>query len=277
MEFAPVPRAHQFSLAAAPARCHPLNWGSTESPAGCWADWDAATSCVPPRHLGASPAASSGRRLSTVPCPAENSRGSSGGKGRPDGADRPRRRGEHRFLLRARRPNPRSRASFHPLVRVAFPGRPQRGCPPPHWRRPPTAPGQRRTTMDNTDTWEVSDGLTSFRTVLQRFAMETTTDGACPPISRAREGAGVVRLDGPTGRADRLGEPAWRRVHPLPALGMAPVRPLQDATQRGIALEKQIRRQTSRGLMRRGKTWAYPRASLERGARERVKEADAAR
>ena len=86
--------------------------------------------------------------------------------------------------------------------------------------------------------------------------METTTDGACPPISRAREGAGAVRLDGPTGRVDRLGEPAWRRVHPLPALGMASVRPLQDAaTQRGIALEKQIRRQTSRGLMRRGRTW----------------------
>ena len=193
-------------------------------------------------------------------------------------ADRPRRRGERRFLLRARRPNPRSRASFHPLVRVAFRERPAAGRPPPHWRRPPTAPGQRRTTMDNTDTWEVSDGLTSFRTVLHRLAMETTSDGACSPISRPREGAGAVRPDGPTGRVDRLGEPAWRRVHPLPALGMASVRPGQGAaTQRGIALKKQVRRQTSRGSMRRGKTWAYPRASLERGARERVKEADAAR
>ena len=76
--------------------------------------------------------------------------------------------------------------------------------------------------------------------------METTTDGACPPISRAREGAGAVRLGGP----------AWRRVHPLAALGMASVRSLQDAaTQRGIALEKQIRRQTSRGLMRSARTW----------------------
>ena len=110
--------------------------------------------------------------------------------------------------------------------------------------------------MDNTDTWEVSDGLTSFRTVRHRFAMETTTDGACPPISRAGEGAGAVRLDGPTGRADRLGEPAWQRVHPLPVLGMTSVRPLQGAaTQRGIALEKQVRRPTSRGSMRRGRSW----------------------
>ena len=138
-----------------------------------------------------------------------------------------------------------------------------------------------RTTSDNYGQYRHLggfDGLTSFRTVLHRLAMETTSDGACSPISRPREGAGAVRPDGPTGRVDRLGEPAWRRVHPLPALGMASVRPGQGAaTQRGIALKKQVRRQTSRGSMRRGKTWAYPRASLERGARERVKEADAAR
>ncbi len=37
---------------------------------------------------------------------------------------------------------------------------------------------------------------------------------------------------------------------------MASVRPLQGAaTQRGIALEKQVRRQTGRGSMRRGRTW----------------------
>ena len=68
--------------------------------------------------------------------------------------------------------------------------------------------------------------MTSFRTVLHRFRMETTEDGACSPISRPRVGAGAVRLDGPTGRVDRLGEPAWQRIYPLPVLGMAPVRPL---------------------------------------------------
>ena len=47
--------------------------------------------------------------------------------------------------------------------------------------------------MDNTDTWEVSGGLTSFRTVLHRFAMETTEDGACSP-SQGRERA-LERFD----------------------------------------------------------------------------------
>ena len=101
--------------------------------------------------------------------------------------------------------------------------------------------------------------------------METTTDGACPPISRAREGAGAVRLDGPTGRVDRLVEPAWRRVHPLPALGMASVQPLQG---RRHAARHRARKADSPanqpGIDAPRQDMAYPRASLERGARERV-------
>ena len=139
----------------------------------------------------------------------------------------------------------------------------------------PTAPGQRRTTMDNTDTWEVSDGLTSFRTVLQRFAMETTSDGACSPISRPREGAGAVRTDGPSGSP-------WRAC--MAACSPAPSSRYgfgSTASGRRNAARHRARKvgspTTQPGIDAPWQVMACPRASLERGAREYVEEADAAR
>ena len=82
---------------------------------------------------------------------------------------------------------------------------------------------------------------------------------------------------GPTGRVDRLGEPAWRRVHPLPALGNGFG---STASGRHHAARHRARKAGSPTNRPRidapRKDMAYPMASLERGARERVEEADAA-
>ena len=86
----------------------------------------------------------------------------------------------------------------------------------------------------------------------------TMADEAFSPISRPREGLGAIRLDGPMGRVDRLGEPAWRRVHPLPS------------SRHCFRFDL---RQSSRGSMRRRQDRVRPGASRERRVREYVEEA----
>ena len=64
------------------------------------------------------------------------------------------------------------------------------GCPPPHWQRSPPTLGQRGTSMNTMDTWEISYRLTCSKTALHRYGhgdAEPAVQLECRRLASARE------------------------------------------------------------------------------------------